>query len=657
MRMKRFIQSISLMTVALFFIVSCVKKTPIEQSAPLPKEQPKAEATQQPQQRPETTPRVVMQAPQGIQVEKGGEEKYIVLNFDGADIKTVISTIGELLGINYILSPNVSGNVTIQSFKKFPMKDLFSIFQSILEMNGLTAVRDGSLYRIVPIETAKQQPTPVESGKEVKVYLDSSFVTQIIPIQYVKASDAANVLKNFTPRGTDITVYEPNNLLIITAPPQAMARLMKILEAIDISETERESARTFVYYVENGDAKKLADILKTIYVEKKGVAPRPAVTATPIRPLTLPGVQQLPGTTIVSGEVEGEVSITPYEDINAIIIKTTPRNFLTIAETLKKLDILPKQVLIEVMIAEVTLGNSDSMGVEWTLQRALGGHRWGTFGLRGTMPNATGSTAIAPFPVPTITTTNTQTSSTTTSTTTGTNPNLPGLVADVLDSTRLFEVLVNLYGSSNRLNVLASPHILALDNKEAKIEIGSEIPIATGLLQQPATGATATSYAFVAAGQIQYKTVGLLLTVTPHINDKNQVTLKINQEVSSKGADQALAGITSPTFITRKAQTTAVVQNGHTLVLGGLIQESRNTTKAGIPFLSRLPIIGMLFGSTTTSVDRTELLIMVTPHVVSSKEEADRLTNEFQEKVRTIKKRLEDYKEVMRPKDADTKKQ
>ncbi len=235
-----------------------------------------------------------------------------------------------------------------------------------------------------------------------------------------------------------------------------MARLMKILEAIDISETERESARTFVYYVENGDAKKLADILKTIYVEKKGVAPRPAVTATPIRPLTLPGVQQLPGTTIVSGEVEGEVSITPYEDINAIIIKTTPRNFLTIAETLKKLDILPKQVLIEVMIAEVTLGNSDSMGVEWTLQRALGGHRWGTFGLRGTMPNATGSTAIAPFPVPTITTTNTQTSSTTTSTTTGTNPNLPGLVADVLDSTRLFEVLINLYGSSNRLNVLAS---------------------------------------------------------------------------------------------------------------------------------------------------------------------------------------------------------
>ena len=180
-----------------------------------------------------------------------------------------------------------------------------------------------------------------------------------------------------------------------------------------------------------------------------------------------------------------------------------------------------------------------------------------------------------------------------------------------------------------------------MDNKEAKIEIGDEIPIATGFQQQPSTSTTTGTTSFVAAGQIQYRTTGILLTVTPHISEKNMVKLKISQEISSRGVDISLAGITSPSFTKRKAETIGAVLSGHTLIIGGLISEQQNKSKEGIPFLSRLPLIGPLFGVTTDEVKKTELVIMVTPHVISSPEEADSITKEFQNKVKTIKQRLE----------------
>ena len=236
-------------------------------------------------------------------------------------------------------------------------------------MNGLTAVKDGTLYRIVPIDTAKQQPVSVQIGKDVKLQLDSSFVTQIIPLEYVKANDIVNVLRNLMPRGTDLTVYEPTNLLIVTAPPAGIVKFMKVLEALDISSVDRESIRTFVYYVENGEAKKLAEILKSLYAEKKDRPASPRLTSP------LPGLPKGTVTTAAAeglpGEVEGEITITAYEDINGIIIKTNPRSYLAILELLKKLDVPVKQVLIEVLIAEVSLDDETKLGLEWMLKAPI----------------------------------------------------------------------------------------------------------------------------------------------------------------------------------------------------------------------------------------------------------------------------------------------
>ncbi len=570
---------------------------------------------------------MIEKKPEPVRVETKDNEQYVVLNFDNADMDTVIATFGELLNINYLMAPGISGKVTIQSYRKFPKKDLFRIFQSILELNGLTAVQDGPLYRIVPIDTARQQPLKVEEGKEVKYVLDSSFITQLVPLQYVKAGDIANVLRSLMPRGTDIVIYEPANLLIITGRPATLARLMKIIEALDVAETERESVRTFVYYVENGEAKKLEGILRSLFSEKGKSssgpvqAPiqqrRPVLPGMPMQPAAVPG-----GANSIPADI-GEASITAYEDINALIVKTTPRGYLSFLELMKRLDIPPKQVLIEVLVAEVTLSDQNQFGVEWLLKK---------LGSMGSIDSAAGgfnngNIAIDPNTgdlVPQLTT-----------------GAFSGIMTGVFDSTRLALALKAL-STMSRLNVLASPHILAMDNKEAKIEIGSEVPIATGqFVQQPATAGT-NVISFNTASQIQYKTIGTLLTVTPHITEHDNVLLKIQQEVSQPGAVVPVAGQDFQSFDTRKTDTTALVEDGHTLLIGGLMRESKNFGRSGIPFLSKIPLLGYLFSATTETYDKTELIVLVTPHVVANQDEADEMTAEFQDRVQTVKRIIQE---------------
>ncbi len=640
--------------VAVFLITSCAAEQTIKKKAPAVAV-PSQPVTPAPEVKPPEPPQqqrnaVVEREETGVKkikrqepviVEEGAEGKYVVLNFDGADIETVISTMGEMLNLSYVLAPGVKGKVTIQSYKKFPLQDLLQIFQTILEVNGLTAVRDGEIYRIVPVDSAKQQPLQVQSGRDVELRMDSGFITQLIPLEYVKASDIVNITRNLMPRGADLVVYEPSNMLIVTAPSYALLKFMKIVEALDIPSIERESIRTFVYYVENGEAKKLADILKTLYTEKQAQRRRtpaaPPVSMLSRRKQSLKRKTPVTATTVKSipGEVEGEIVISPYEDINALIIKSTPKSYLTILEILKKLDIPVKQVLIEVLIAEVSLTDRTQFGIEWMLKTISNKHDTVVSGF--TSESQPGSVA------PNID------SGTGKITNIITSPSVGTAFAAIIRPEK-YGVLLNAFASLGKLNVLASPHILAMDNKEARIEIGEEIPIATGFQQQPATSTTTGTTSFVAAGQIQYRTTGIILTVTPNISEKEMVKLKINQEISNRGVDVSLAGITSPSFTTRKAETVGVVKSGRTLIIGGLISEQSNNTREGIPLLSRIPLIGYLFGVKTKETKKTELLVMVTPHVVSSMEEVESITRKFQNRVKTIKKRLD---EIQRERMAD----
>jgi general secretion pathway protein D len=626
----------------LFFLLgSCAPKQEIKPvEAPPP--QPVAE---QPAPPPEVPP--ASKQPESPQETKQPEQ-YVMLNFVNADIDNVISTVGEMLKINYILAPGVTGKITIQSHNKIPLSQLFSTFQTLLETNGFTAVKDGEFYKIVPIDIAKQQSVPVVEGKTPTVSKDSSFITQEIPLTYVKASDVANIMRNLMPRGTDIVAYEPSNMLIVTATPSAMLKLLKILEAIDIAPSEREAIRTFVYYVENGEAKKLVEILKTLYASKK----EEGKTVTPTTPAAAAARQLRPGQAPAApaptpsapvvleglpGEIQGPVVIDAYEDINAIVIKTTPAGYISLLQTIKKLDVQPKQVLIEVMIAEVSLDKTTQFGLEWLLKGNfdINNQKIGIVGGFNTAANAgylpQFNTSQNQFVIP-----STGSSSSTTGGTILSHPS--DVFATILNPDK-FSALITASASKGLVHILASPNILALDNKEAKIEIGNEVPVATSITQ-PLAGATTTE--ITATSQVQFKTVGTILTVTPHINAQKQVTLKISQEQSAIGSTVLIGGQPYTGFITRKANTTAIVQDGHTLIIGGIIQEVNTQSREGIPFLSDIPVLGYLFGDSSDHVTRNELVVMVTPHVISNAEEADELTREVRSRVRELNKKLKE---------------
>ncbi|HEB01998.1 MAG TPA: hypothetical protein ENI12_02070 [Nitrospirae bacterium] len=547
---------------------------------------------------------------QAILAQMDKDEEYLILNFENTDIKTIVSTFAELLEFNYILAPGVGGSVTIQSYKRIPTKDLFQIFQSILEINGLTAVQVGKFYHIIPIDQARTYPLDVETSKEVDFTLDGSFITQLIPLEHVSASDVANnIIRQLMPRGVHLIVYEPANTLVLTARPETLAKFMRIIEAIDITEGERHTLKTFVYYVENGSAKKLQDILKTIYVSKstaKSTAPARTTPTTRVRPTATrkPAVSQaaLPADL-------GDITITAYEDINALIIKASPRSYLGLLEVLKKIDVPPKQVLIDVMIAEISLSDSMQFGFEWFMRSQSGnlaGVNYGGLGegasltLPPTVPNpATGFFSYA--------------------------------AAGTMGSNE-FNALFTALETYSDVNVLASPSILAMDNKEAQIKIGSEEPVAT---RRSSSGVAGTDL------DIQYKTIGTLLSVTPHITEKGKVSMEISVEQSGIGGEQNVGGQIYPSFTTRVAKTTAVIEDGKTLVLGGIIYERGGSSRSGVPFLSRIPIIGALFGSHTYFNDKAELIIMVTPHVISNSEDAMELTRQYQNRVKIIKEKID----------------
>jgi general secretion pathway protein D len=352
--------------------------------------------------------------------------------------------------------------------------------------------------------------------------------------------------------------------------------------------------------VENGEAKKLATILKSIYGGTSTAVRRTSPTRVTSRAPAAPIAEALPG------EV-GELTVTAYDEINALILKCSPRTYISLLEVMKRLDVPPKQVLIEVIIAEVSLGQGFEFGLEWLLKTTSGD----VYGLN------LGGVVIPPDQ--------------------SAFPEGFGAVVSGKTDTDVYNAVLGTLATNSKINVLASPHILARDNMEASIEIGDEVPIATGMTQQPATGGGTT---LVSSGQIQYKTIGTILRVKPRITDKNMVTMQITQEKSLLGkaikvADQEFQG-----FSKRKASTTATVQSGHTLIIGGLISESKDIVRSGIPILSKIPILGWFFSSTTTNKEKTELLLLVTPHVISNQDDADMITKEFQNRVKTISEQI-----------------
>jgi general secretion pathway protein D len=451
-----------------------------------------------------------------------------------------------------------------------------------------------------------------------------------------------------------IPIERMNALLVISPNAEYVEQAKKWIERLDSGSGE--GVRFYVYNLQNQRAEHVAPLLQQAFtgrttqtttqgpptlapgtpagtiVSPPSFTPQP--TITPNTPQA--AAVQSPSTTAAAvgaavGTVAGaraigaegagvvrNVQVVADKDQNTILVVATPSEYSIIEQALKKLDVPSRQVMIEVTIAEVKLTDQTNFGVDWVFKGGAPSGRGA--GGNFNMPNQTPFNPGAPLAVTVPTTPAGATATGLAVAAQGfsyiiNNANFPGGVQAVLN-------LLNQYGNTK---VVANPHIAALDNQKATIKAGNRIPISQQTIVGTTTNAVTTTS--------QYIDTGVLLQVTPHINEGGLVTLDVQAEVSSPGA--APAG-EAPPIDTRSVQTLLSVPSGQTMVMGGLIQETKGNSNNGLPILNRIPILGGLFGSETLTNNRSELILFITPRTVSDSADIANVIDDLRRKMERL---------------------
>ena len=447
-----------------------------------------------------------------------------------------------------------------------------------------------------------------------------------------------------------------NALAVIAFDPVVFANIEYWLDILDVEAEGGARRQVYVYHVENSKAADLASVLNDLYagefqakgerrarsgsLAEAGVGLGGGASTSRSRSASSrSGGQQRSGNTrprpaanlSVPGGVKGgalfeyEIKIVPDEITNSLVILATPRDYNMIRDVLVELDVVPRQVLIEVLIAEITLDEDTQFGITQellavatddsdssaTLQDA-GGTFLDIFGrdvrFTGGAPSA--DSAFGGF---------------------------MGVFTHYRSGAEVYRGVLKALAVRSRVKVLSRPHIMTADNHEATIIVGQEVPIITS--QADTNVETSGQTRFLQ--NVQYRNTGVILKVQPQVNSEGLVNMKISQEVSDI-IGTTTGNISSPTFSKRSADTTVIVQSGETIVIGGIIGETLRKGVRGVPFLMDVPVLGRLFRAESDEVDRTELVILITPYVVRNREEARSVTEEFQRKVDGV---LHEFKE------------
>lgn len=470
-----------------------------------------------------------------------------------------------------------------------------------------------------------------------------------------------------------------NQLLVIAHSEASWAYARRWLEKIDVI-AEGPGRRIFIYQVENGKAADLADVLgqalgqpvsgaratsptlqslhratpggTTQQQQQPGttgtrggtttpfgssglmgsqqqpaglyatvpVPGQPAAQPQPIpAPSAAPGAARPPTTAAPGPKPEEQLRIVADPATNSLIIYGTAQEFQNIRNILKELDAVPRQVLIEALILQVDLKDTEDFGVDYQIltkpRQTIFGRTFGASAALVTLGKLLPASDFS---------------------------GISGLSGIVGDNT--VSALIRVAATDSRIKLISAPSVLASDNRPARIQVGSEEPIPTGTVSTPistGTGGIGTTTAFASSTTVQYRNTGRILTIIPQVNSQGLVNLQIKAEVSARGDDVTVGQDKFPAFNTQDAETTAVVHDGETLVIGGLIGERRSKGRAGIPYLMDLPVVGRFFGTTNDSNDRTELIMLITPRVIRNRDESQVVTEEFKSKLSTVRNELE----------------
>jgi general secretion pathway protein D len=432
-------------------------------------------------------------------------------------------------------------------------------------------------------------------------------------------------------------------VLVVSHQSYYVGQIKKLIQQFDLGIDKAPGRRLYVYRLKHGKAENIADILQRIFGQQvegqqegallgstesrklSNIRP-PAVSSVPLSSKESKTMNELeqrqtrveavrsstasPDIGALGGngaESNYPVTIIADNDNNAILVLASAQDYRKIQTTIERLDVAPRQVLIEATIAEVQLTDNLSYGVRWFLEGGLGNGRTFDAGFNAPLPSAVGGDGFS-----------------------------LGIFNDAGDLRLFFDILE----TESSVKLLSAPQIMVVDNQTANFRVGDQIPIVTRS-SQSTTDANAPI-----VSEVQFRDTGTLLQVTPRINAGGMVTLEINQEVSRPGSEPAVGGGGNVPISQRTIDSTVIVHSGQTVVLGGLIREDSTKSKGGIPVLKDIPVMGTMFSNTRDNKNRTELIITLTPRVITNPNEAYEISRELREKIKEATEVDEAYRRM-----------
>lgn len=545
------------------------------------------------------------------------------LDFANARLADVLRALTAALGRTVILTDVPDVRVTFAT-PGSSAADLERVLEALLESHGLMLVPNGLVAQVMPADKAPASGT-LRTGFDFPDPPPLGLVTQLVPLQSIRADEGAEALRAVLSTHARVEVVARSNALLLTDRGQNIARYLTLLRTLDAAPAGEAGLRTYVVNLKYAAAEDLAAALGQLFgVQVAGTVGGSLADRSLSRALDTFRSRELDtfrsraaGTTTggmsagmastggtganaqtasaprdtAAGLLVGRTTIVANGPTNALVIRTAPPNYPMLRETIDALDTRPTQVLFEVTIAEIALGRGFEFGVDWAAVNR-GGDVQAQFG----------------------------------------NPEIPdtGSTSALLRMVRLdgtgVRALLRTIASTSDVQVLSTPEILAANNREASILVGSKVPFISS---------TRLGNDVSIDRAVQYQDVGTKLSIIPTINDDGYISVQLLQEVSSLTPQTVAAALSAPVISTREAATRAVLRDGQTAVIAGLIGESRTVQEQGLPLLKDIPWLGALFKRQSTTRQRTELAIFVTPHLIRSDADADAVRDRIRNRLET----------------------
>ena len=581
-------------------------------------------------------------------------QEYTV-NLKDTDIQEFIKFVADVTGTTMVIDPNVKGKVRVISSKPVSQAELYDLFLSILDVQGYTAVRSGQVIRIVPSKDARSSPVPIMEDQSAVG--NDEYVTQVIRLDNISAAKLIPVLRPLVPQQAHMAAYAPSNAIIISDIRSNIGRIVDIIERMDRSAIQT----TEIIRLRYGVAEDVVSMLNTLEKSRQGEgadADKEAVLVADKRTnsvvvtadeLSVDRIRKL--VTYLdtpleqSGNVRviyleyadatktaevltrvmqnisrleeggsnkragsGESTIEADEGTNSLIITADADEMAALEAVIARLDIRRAQVLIEAIIVEMTITEGQELGLQWLFANdngVFGGNvttdearRQSAANLAGALIPSDGSEDIGTREVAASLAT------------------IPGTTLGwgMVDESLTMAVILNALESQGNSNILSTPSLLTLDNEEAYITVGSEVPFVTGSYTSTGVGNGASN----PFQTIERQSVGVTLKVTPQINDGNAVVLDIVQEVSTLAPSLIASDLITNE---RKIETMVLANDGNIVVLGGLVSDEVKDNSEGVPLLSSIPLLGRLFRTDSVEVTKQNLLVFIRPTIIRDDED------------------------------------